>query len=434
MDSPLKQGPKRTILLEGTSSPRRVVKRFHSPGAVDGLKDGLRAWREYRALRRLRRRGLPVPRPLGVRRRSGSWELVQEELAQCVPLTQLLSGARPWPTTRQRVARALGELLADLWAARIWHPDLHMGNVLVGPGGEVHLIDLARVRTRWTRNVSEFLLPLAAGAREWADEVFRARVLKSFTKSCKDSRSLLGSDTFEQQVRAQRRKDVCKRLVRYRRLSGAMAPLHEGSARGFVHRGLTADHALLTALDPGEGFCEAAWDPTREVQVVAGPLEGTLLQRWNTAARLESHGIPTERPSAWIHTEDPRVVFDRPRGGLPFGECWTTWSPSERILAAAAVGTLMGTLQDRGLMVDGHGSPALVAASPTQLLLESPRLVEPSEPQPARTLQRWTESTPGSTPAEAEAWVQGFAAAQRATRAERMRVRAQLDAQMTRRG
>ena len=46
MDSPLKQGPKRTILLEGTSSPRRVVKRFHSPGAVDGIKDGLRAWRE----------------------------------------------------------------------------------------------------------------------------------------------------------------------------------------------------------------------------------------------------------------------------------------------------------------------------------------------------------------------------------------------------
>ncbi|MDP6939508.1 MAG: lipopolysaccharide kinase InaA family protein [Planctomycetota bacterium] len=434
MDSPLKQGPKRTILLEGTSSPRRVVKRFHSPGAVDGLKDGLRAWREYRALCLLRRRGLPVPRALGVRRRSGSWELVQEELAQCVPLAQLLSGAKPWPAARQRVARALGQLLADLWSARIWHPDLHMGNVLVGPGGEVHLIDLARVRTRWTRNVHEFLLPLAAGAREWADEVFRARVLRSFTRACEASEILLGSETFEQQARERRREDVGKRLVRFQRVSGAMAPLHDGNVRGLAHRDLTADHAVLTALDPSAEFCEATWDPTREVQVVEGPLKGHLLQRWNTAARLESHGIPTERPLAWIHTEEPRVVFDRPRGCLPFGECWTTWSPSERSFAAAAAGTLMGALQDRGLGVDGRRPLALLASSPTGLLLEYPRLIESSEPQATGTLQQWTESTPGVTPTEAWAWVQGFAAAQRSTRAERMRIRAQLDAQIAPRG
>jgi hypothetical protein len=158
------------------------------------------------------------------------------------------------------------------------------------------------------------------------------------------------------------------------------------------------------------------------------------LQRWNTAARLESHGIPTERPLAWIHTEDPQVVFDRPRGCLPFGGCWTTWSASERSLAAAAAGTLMGALQDRGLMVDGQGFTSLLAASPTGLLFEYPRLIESSEPQATRTLQQWTESTPGATPAEAGAWVQGFAAAQHSTRAERMRIRAQLDAEIAPRG
>jgi hypothetical protein len=170
------------------------------------------------------------------------------------------------------------------------------------------------------------------------------------------------------------------------------------------------------------------------VQVVEGPLKGHLLQRWNTAARLESHGIPTERPLAWIHTEEPRVVFDRPRGCLPFGECWTTWSPSERSFAAAAAGTLMGALQDRGLGVDGRRPLALLASSPTGLLLEYPRLIESSEPQATGTLQQWTESTPGVTPTEAWAWVQGFAAAQRSTRAERMRIRAQLDAQIAPRG
>lgn len=434
MDSPLKQGPKRTILLEGTSSPRRVVKRFHSPGAVDGLKDGLRAWREYRALRRLRRLGLPVPRPLGVRRRSGSWELIQEELAQCVPLSRLLSQASPWPTTRQRIARALGELLADLWTARIWHPDLHMGNVLVGPEGEVYLIDLARVRTRWTRNVPEFLLPLAAGAREWADEIFRARVLKSFTQSCQAAQPLLGSATFEQQARERRREDVQKRLVRYRRVSGAMAPLHEGNAHGLVHRAQTAGHALLAALDPGEGFSMADWNPEREMEVVDGPLEGPLLQRWNAAARLESHGIPGERPLAWIQTERPRVIFDRPSNCRPITEWRVSWSPTESLLAATASGAILGALQDRGLQLDACSPLTILASSPTQLILEAPSLHESTELQPASILQQWIESSPGATPAEAGAWAQAFANAQHATRAERMRIRARLHSQVSHRG
>ena len=426
MDSPLKQGPKRTILLEGTSSPRRVVKRFHSPGTVDGIKDGLRAWREYRALCRLRRRGLPVPRPLGVRRRDGSWELVQEELTACVPLSQLLLGSEPWPTTRRTIATALGELLANLWTARIWHPDLHMGNVLVGPGGEVHLIDLARVRTRWTRNVHGFLLPLAAGARELADGPFRARVLIAFSQVCGDSRSLLGCEAFERKARERRRKDVRKRLVRYRRVSGAMAALREGNTRGLVHRDLENGEEVLAGLDRCQGFSPAPFDPGREVQVLEGPLEGALLQRWNLAAQLESHGIRAERPLAWVQTPRARVLFDRPGGCRPLGECWSAWSPDERFLAARTAGALLGALRDRGLEADAQGALCLLAASPTQLLLQPSHLTDQPRLQPSENLQLWKESIPQATRTESEAFAQAFAAAQRGTRAERMQVMALL--------
>jgi hypothetical protein len=304
----------------------------------------------------------------------------------------------------------------------------------VGPKGEVYLIDLARVRTRWTRNVPEFLLPLAAGAREWADEAFRARVLKSFTQSCKAAQSMLGSATFEQQARERRREDVQKRLVRYRRESGAMAPLHEGNTHGLVHRNLTAGHALLAALDPGEGFSMADWNPEREVEVVDGPLEGPLLQRWNTAARLESHGIPGERPLAWIQTEGARVIFDRPSNCRPIIEWRASWSPSESLLAATASGALLGALQDRGLQLNTCSPFTILASSPTQLILESPSLRESAEPQPASTLQQWVESSPGVTSAEAGAWAQAFANAQHATRAERMKIRARLDVLVSQRG
>ncbi len=426
MDSTLKQGPKRTILVEHSPGQRRVVKRFHSPGALDGIKDGLRAWREYRALRWLRRRGLPVPRPLAVRRRSGSWELVQEELTHCRPLALLLGGTEPWGVEPKLVAHALGRLLADLWAARIWHPDLHMGNVLVGPQGDVFLVDLARVRTRWTRDLGEFLLPLAAGTREVASPWFRARVLRALSHTVAEARSLLANEEFELKARQLRRADVRKRLVRYHRVSGAMAEVEGGG--GLVRKDLTEHAQGVAALDPTSGWIQSPWDPEREVEVLVGAMTGPRLKRWNTAAHLESHAIASERPVAWLQGSRERIVFDRPRGCRPLAQAWAAWSLEQRERAAWTAGSLWGALQDRGL--EPGNTIEVLAVEPELLLLRLISPVDQETLQPNHCLQQWTASVGDAPRALTEIWCRSFAAALRGTRTERQNIHKRLVAQV----
>ena len=84
----LKRGTERTVLRSGQGT---VVKRFHAPGLLDACKDPLRALREARMLRRLRARGVAAPAPVGVRRRSGCWELELEEVEGAVNLGALLA-------------------------------------------------------------------------------------------------------------------------------------------------------------------------------------------------------------------------------------------------------------------------------------------------------------------------------------------------------
>ena len=79
-------------------SPGRVVKRFHAPGALDRLRDGLRARQERRALETAHALGLPVPKALEVTRRADPtgerrWELATEWIPDTVSL-QIIAQAR----------------------------------------------------------------------------------------------------------------------------------------------------------------------------------------------------------------------------------------------------------------------------------------------------------------------------------------------------
>jgi 3-deoxy-D-manno-octulosonic acid kinase len=123
--------------------------------------DRTRAFREWRLLRDLRAAGLPVPVPVAARYvRSGlvyRADLITEELPVRLTLAQALQtaplDARAW--------RAIGGCVGRLHARGVHHADLNAHNLLLGPQGEVYVLDFDRGRIRargpWEQTVLERL-------------------------------------------------------------------------------------------------------------------------------------------------------------------------------------------------------------------------------------------------------------------------------------
>ncbi len=421
MPKVLKKGPRRTVTIEGNPPDRRVVKRFHSPRGVDALKDGLRAWREFYAHGWMRRRGIRTPRAIEVRKNAGAFELVTCEVHGSASLDDLLRGQRPWPCPPRVIAARLGELLAALTSSHLRHPDLHPGNVLVDPLGQVFLIDLARVRPTFRSGVHKLMLELAAGTRELASPAFRARVSQAHARVSGVDFYRRATSSFEDDARLLRRDQIHKRLARYHRPSGVMADVD--SPPGLVHRDvfeqLGGKCSAMSHPAHWDTWTPAPWDDARESLFVQAPLTGALLRRWNSAARLEAHHLPSLRPVAHFSGPDGRVVLDRPRGCRSLGECWRTWNSEDRLKAAHNAGRLLGQLFDRRLGGLKHGESGILAVTPSDLFLSIPDLVDIDDTHPLPILAHWQVAVGSNEPAHAKAFAQGFASTQRGTRQER---------------
>lgn len=333
----LKTGERRTVTREVIGGLPRIVKRFHAPGLLAGARDRYRARREQGALERLHALGLPVPRPHGVRRRDGYWELVMEDLSGMVTLADALEGRAPWPAPALTIASRLGRLLAALVEAGVHHPDLHAGNVLVGKGPAVHLIDLAGVRLGARVAPEDLLSGCAAGLRERDPQGFRSRALASFRQA---SGLTVDPEALEARARARRRTVVQRRLARYWRESGALRELVYSGARVLLARDV--DGAQLPALagdSPPTGFTIER----------AGSI-GQLTRRWERAARAQMHRLPCEQPVAlFAGPTSPRVVLSSP-----------TLSPAQGA-TPAALGRTLGAIHDRGLRLIGDAADLAVA-------------------------------------------------------------------------
>lgn len=124
------------------------------------LARGRRAVREFRLTREVARRGVPTLEVLAVAERANPWGrsdsyLVTRTLPDVQPLLDYLEYELPLKppnvlaALRQRLAAAVGELLAVKHRAGVRHDDLHPGNLLVRfVDGEprLYLIDLDAVR------------------------------------------------------------------------------------------------------------------------------------------------------------------------------------------------------------------------------------------------------------------------------------------------
>ncbi len=111
------------------------IKRFKYPGFLQQVRRLLadRARREFRILRELRGRGLPVPEPAAWAGDGRTTFLFTREIPGASPLRSL-------PLTRPLLLE-LGRFVRRILDAGLRHPDLHIGNILVA-GGDMHLVDL----------------------------------------------------------------------------------------------------------------------------------------------------------------------------------------------------------------------------------------------------------------------------------------------------
>lgn len=108
----------------------------------------VRAFAEWRLLKLLTARGLPVPKPIAARyHRSGlcyRCDLITQRIANAEPMSALLARA-PLAEARWRAA---GAAVAKLHAAGVDHADLNAHNILIDAKGAVTVIDFDRSRLR----------------------------------------------------------------------------------------------------------------------------------------------------------------------------------------------------------------------------------------------------------------------------------------------
>jgi len=164
------QGGRGTVAFVHDAGRRWVLRHYRRGGLVARLlgdaylwtgADRTRAFREWRLLRELHARGLPVPVPVAARYdRSGIFyraDLITEELPTRLTLARALAAAPLDAATWRRIGRCVGRLHAH----GVQHADLNAHNLLLGTDGAVYVLDFDRGRIRprgqWEQAVLERL-------------------------------------------------------------------------------------------------------------------------------------------------------------------------------------------------------------------------------------------------------------------------------------
>jgi tRNA A-37 threonylcarbamoyl transferase component Bud32 len=359
-EDPASAGAERTVLRDRPErrrllrfrwhpGPDLFVKQFYMAGQRHRARKRLvrilrveAARREWRALCRLDRAGVPVPTPraLGILP-GGDRILAMDHLPGKALDAALREASEPDATVRgetldpPRLASELGRLLAALHAQGVVHRDLHHGNVFLGEAGPV-LLDLqlarpGRSRRARLRDVGDLECSLERTLSLTSRVRFRAAALDLSRPFDAGARRLLRAAGEAASERASAHSRSRRRRTMYtgRRFRSA---IHAG-ARGLRVADFGADllEQALVAHDAGKGQELKNGARTRVSAVRIGGqavvvkefrpagltgrvtehLQGSGARRcWRAGFGLEAHGIGSARPLAYL---------ERRRAGLPAG-------------------------------------------------------------------------------------------------------------------
>lgn len=365
----LKSSPAREVRVErDADGGERVVKRFASPGVVARLFDRRRAERELELLAFLAAEGVPVPRPLGLARRAGGFEVASEHLAGRRSLAELLAVDAPPPLA---TFRALGSALAHLHRLGVDHPDLHPGNVLVAADGALALIDFHAARRRArpsAKRLARDVVSLEAALRERADLDARRALLDAWLAGAAELAAAVprGAE-LDRLARERRAAVVVARQKRWLRAGTALAAQPGGLLRHRAPTGLLAALEALRPPDPPDLDGGEIELDGRRFAVRRGSA-AEIERAWLASARLEEHALPVARPAAWRRARRAAAAFELP----PDAREVSAGSAARRRAAAE----LLGALCDRGLWIPELARAELRLDAHDRAVLVAPRALE----------------------------------------------------------
>lgn len=132
-----------------------VLRHYRRGGAVARIADDeffwagearVRAFAEWRLLDRMRRCGLPVPRPVAARYVHQGLIYRADLITERLPDVQALSTRLPAGQGDEGLWRRVGACIARFHRAGFCHADLNVHNIQVGADGSVFLLDFDRGR------------------------------------------------------------------------------------------------------------------------------------------------------------------------------------------------------------------------------------------------------------------------------------------------
>ncbi len=190
----------------------RVPLRERLASACAGYGFRSRSVREAHALRELRAVGIGCPDWIaaGEDNRGRAFLLVRE-LSGAVALPKYLRGQASTPRARRRVARRLGQALAQLHAAGYLHGDLYSKHVLIDET-TISWLDWPRVRRRaalpWRERCRDLAALHATLAGSLASRRERLLCLRTYLRACGLEEPVRVGDVERHAARLERRRYV----------------------------------------------------------------------------------------------------------------------------------------------------------------------------------------------------------------------------------
>jgi hypothetical protein len=383
----LKQNRRRTVYrVAGT--PGLIIKHDRPPRLWDWLKTGWRqpGQREYAAGRLAQARGLPVPTPVGYARRGGETLSVTLELAGTEKLRQAWLRAQVDPAWRGRLLLALATFARTFAAARVRHPDMHAGNILVADHGNAaacHLVDLVGARllpagapfplwdaVGWITQLASAIEPREVRALLAAAGVLPAGVdpLACWWDLVRQAGRSAAQRWPGRRVRLLQTSSLCEavrtpaglwRLLPPFRLESAQEALRQHDAQAAAapsHAGQEPRTSRVTV-----GFNSFI---VNEYQHQGWGLWRADRALWLNQYRLSPEGIRARRCHAWLQGPRRGILILEDTGGRTLYDATRAAPPADRRRLLTAAVRLLAALHTSGTLLRAGGAADFAVRSP----------------------------------------------------------------------
>jgi len=372
------------------AKPAVFLKHLHPPSWTAILKNvsSPRVLREYQTGKALAQLGLPVPEPLACAWKAGHSILLTRAVPNAQKGAELWYRVRDIPARRRQYLRGLSRFLSRLLESKVWHTDLHLGNVLAVEQEQVtefYLVDLDEVRLldRLSRAQKRTMLELLTVFRQdlSADEV-REALRVSFPHEPVSQLDALWQELCHRTVAKTHRRWANRRKELVRN-SSICQKLQSPEGTWLLRRGFDVRTAasILRNVRDLSAQTKTLLKESGERRVFRVRLHGTPYvvkeflhpgrwrrfsadcQSWFQNWRLEMYGIPIVKCLAWCRASNGHgYLISEYISGVPYDRTFAQSkdSPMRQTYLTTCLGALLQQLSLYGIGVQNLQTQHLV--------------------------------------------------------------------------